>query len=539
VNADADEDIEDSGEFQWPQAAASTPDAEMGPQATVNLGKPGTPPALLPIETSSDSAAQSQLSPTDTTASRNLGPETEALTPELLAKLQNGSALVTQSNPAAETEAPELLARQQAPSTAPAEHAADTEQPVAEPPAGAASPGFVAPVVHAEAQPETVSAPEFDPRSDPSGLTAEADVPGFAPPPAQYAAPSVDILSPGFTSAAVLPAEPGTSEHAPAEILPEFGQTSLETPGIPVNAEPPAASASSSQLVQEAPPVAGGAPAKSVDIDPPTVMDVPLVARRALDEMHPRPAPSSESGAEAKPSKKTGSKVTATTPEAQPAEVAPEPIASVAQIADQETELVDTEPDTDLEWAALCEAAVTASPSVPPLPVAIPGPDIQGAPDVPPVAASGAIPNSAAPAAVPDASQDGQGESEMEKTNLHISSRTTSAVADIAWLAILKSPTADIHQIFRLDALRMELGRTFDAPIFVDDKTVSSRHAAIRYERVEDRFEFVLYDLASTNGSFVNGANVHMAVLKDDDRIRVGETELVFKKVEDPPGLTQ
>jgi pSer/pThr/pTyr-binding forkhead associated (FHA) protein len=56
---------------------------------------------------------------------------------------------------------------------------------------------------------------------------------------------------------------------------------------------------------------------------------------------------------------------------------------------------------------------------------------------------------------------------------------------------------------------------------------------------VSERFEFVLYDLASTNGSYVNGALVHMAVLRDNDRIRIGETELVFKKVEDPPMSSQ
>jgi hypothetical protein len=126
-------------------------------------------------------------------------------------------------------------------------------------------------------------------------------------------------------------------------------------------------------------------------------------------------------------------------------------------------------------------------------------------------------------------------ESEMEKTNFRLPVRPSELVGDVAWLVILKSPTAHIHQLYRLDALRMELGRAFDAPIFVDDKTVSSRHAALRYERVEDRSEFVLYDLASTNGTYVNGSPIHMAPLKDDDRIRVGETELVFKKVGDAP----
>jgi pSer/pThr/pTyr-binding forkhead associated (FHA) protein len=46
----------------------------------------------------------------------------------------------------------------------------------------------------------------------------------------------------------------------------------------------------------------------------------------------------------------------------------------------------------------------------------------------------------------------------------------------------------------------------------------------------------VLYDLASTNGTFINGDPIHVAVLRDDDRVRVGETEMVFKKVGEPRG---
>ena len=122
---------------------------------------------------------------------------------------------------------------------------------------------------------------------------------------------------------------------------------------------------------------------------------------------------------------------------------------------------------------------------------------------------------------------------DVERSSLHPPPRPAPTVADVAWLAVLKSPNARSHQIYWLDSPRMELGRKFDAPIFVDDRAVSSRHAAIRYESVNGRQEFVLYDLASTNGSIVNGTSVHTAVLKDDDRIRVGETELVFKKVED------
>ena len=106
-----------------------------------------------------------------------------------------------------------------------------------------------------------------------------------------------------------------------------------------------------------------------------------------------------------------------------------------------------------------------------------------------------------------------------------------SEMMDIAWLVIVNSRSARVRQIFTLDAARMELGRVPSTSICIEDKAVSSRHAAIRYERVEERQEFVLYDLASTNGTYVNGVPVQRAILQDDDRIRVGETEIAFKRV--------
>jgi pSer/pThr/pTyr-binding forkhead associated (FHA) protein len=126
------------------------------------------------------------------------------------------------------------------------------------------------------------------------------------------------------------------------------------------------------------------------------------------------------------------------------------------------------------------------------------------------------------------------GPEDMERTSIHLPQRGAEEVEEVAWIVIMKTPSVRLHQMFRLDSARMEIGRAYDTPIFLDDRTVSMRHAAIKYERVDDQDEFVLYDLASTNGTYLNGASVHLAVLKDDDRIRVGETELAFKKVGEP-----
>jgi pSer/pThr/pTyr-binding forkhead associated (FHA) protein len=59
----------------------------------------------------------------------------------------------------------------------------------------------------------------------------------------------------------------------------------------------------------------------------------------------------------------------------------------------------------------------------------------------------------------------------------------------------------------------------------LQDQTVSAQHARIQREGGA----FVLYDLASTNGCWVNGEQVHKCTLHDDDEIRLGMTTLIFK----------
>lgn len=63
--------------------------------------------------------------------------------------------------------------------------------------------------------------------------------------------------------------------------------------------------------------------------------------------------------------------------------------------------------------------------------------------------------------------------------------------------------------------------------VIVDDSTVSKRHAEIRYENGQ----FVLYDLASTNGTFVNNRRVQRQGLLDGDDVRLGHVTFVFKQV--------
>lgn len=63
--------------------------------------------------------------------------------------------------------------------------------------------------------------------------------------------------------------------------------------------------------------------------------------------------------------------------------------------------------------------------------------------------------------------------------------------------------------------------------IVVDDLTVSRQHATIRFENGR----FVLYDLASASGTFVNGRRIQKLTLLDGDTIQMGEAVFVFLEV--------
>lgn len=78
------------------------------------------------------------------------------------------------------------------------------------------------------------------------------------------------------------------------------------------------------------------------------------------------------------------------------------------------------------------------------------------------------------------------------------------------------------HQIELGDFLTV--GRDSENQIVIQDDFASGRH--MRIERKPNGF--LLRDLRSRNGTFVNGARIFEGLLNDGDRIRVGQTELTF-----------
>lgn len=60
--------------------------------------------------------------------------------------------------------------------------------------------------------------------------------------------------------------------------------------------------------------------------------------------------------------------------------------------------------------------------------------------------------------------------------------------------------------------------------IVLNDSSVSKRHAGIKIE--DKRYE--LADFGSTNSTFINGRKINKQFLRDGDRVRFGDTEMVF-----------
>jgi pSer/pThr/pTyr-binding forkhead associated (FHA) protein len=77
---------------------------------------------------------------------------------------------------------------------------------------------------------------------------------------------------------------------------------------------------------------------------------------------------------------------------------------------------------------------------------------------------------------------------------------------------------------FLLDSDLTTIGRHPKADIFLDDVTVSRRHA----EFVRSGKNFRVRDLASLNGTYYNGSRVDEVLLEDGAEIQVGKFKLTF-----------
>ncbi|GAB3973481.1 hypothetical protein GCM10029978_052930 [Actinoallomurus acanthiterrae] len=93
---------------------------------------------------------------------------------------------------------------------------------------------------------------------------------------------------------------------------------------------------------------------------------------------------------------------------------------------------------------------------------------------------------------------------------------------DTALLVVKRGPNAGSR--FLLDSDKTTAGRHPESDIFLDDVTVSRRHAEF-YRRGS---QFSVRDVGSLNGTYVNRERIDEAGLSGGDEVQIGKFRLVF-----------
>lgn len=110
-----------------------------------------------------------------------------------------------------------------------------------------------------------------------------------------------------------------------------------------------------------------------------------------------------------------------------------------------------------------------------------------------------------------------------EKTSVHsISDLLGSAQQQSAYLIVISAKSAaGIGRMFKLDRSEVVLGRSSEAQFQVEDDGISRKHAKV-VALGDGRFQLV--DLASTNGTYLNGLKVQrrpaLRRRQDPDRLQ-------------------
>jgi pSer/pThr/pTyr-binding forkhead associated (FHA) protein len=91
-----------------------------------------------------------------------------------------------------------------------------------------------------------------------------------------------------------------------------------------------------------------------------------------------------------------------------------------------------------------------------------------------------------------------------------------------ALLVVQRGHTAGARYL--LDAERTTAGRHPHSDIFLDDATVSRKHA----EFLRRDGQFLVRDAGALNGTYVNRDRIDETVLRDGDEVWIGKYRLVF-----------
>jgi hypothetical protein len=89
---------------------------------------------------------------------------------------------------------------------------------------------------------------------------------------------------------------------------------------------------------------------------------------------------------------------------------------------------------------------------------------------------------------------------------------------------VVRSGGGRAGETFHPEGERTTIGRSPDCEIFLDDVTVSRKHAVL----TQRDGKFVIEDLGSLNGTFLNRHRIESAELNDGDELQIGKYRLMF-----------
>lgn len=92
----------------------------------------------------------------------------------------------------------------------------------------------------------------------------------------------------------------------------------------------------------------------------------------------------------------------------------------------------------------------------------------------------------------------------------------------IGMLVVTRGPNSGSR--YALDEPLVTAGRHPDSVIFLDDITVSRRHAEVR--QIDGGYQVA--DVGSLNGTYLNRERVEQATLADGDELQIGTFKLLF-----------
>ena len=89
---------------------------------------------------------------------------------------------------------------------------------------------------------------------------------------------------------------------------------------------------------------------------------------------------------------------------------------------------------------------------------------------------------------------------------------------------VVRSGGGRVGETFVPEGERTLIGRSPECDIFLDDVTVSRKHAVL----VEREGGYVIEDLGSLNGTYVNRRRIDSHRLADGDEVQIGKYRLTF-----------